>query len=239
MTSMSRYRQYCPVARAAEIFADRWTPLIVRELLAGVSHFNRIQRGLPGISRTLLSSRLQALQDAKVVARTVGEGPRATAYHLTAAGEALGSVIDGLGAWGARWAFGEPRPDELDPVLLLWKMHRRIHLARLPPGRVVVEFDFSGPRRARLWLVLRREEASVCLKPPGFDTDLEVSADLATFYCVWLGRTPWEAALRTGKVRIEGPRELARQFPRWLKWSPMANHVREAAAAAEAPATRR
>jgi DNA-binding HxlR family transcriptional regulator len=229
---MWRYRQYCPVARAAEIFADRWTPLILREMLAGMSHFNQIQRGLPGISRTLLSMRLQALEGAGVVSRSVGDGPRATEYRLTPAGEGLSGVVERLGQWGSRWAFGDPRPDELDPVLLLWKMRRRIHHHRLPPGRVVVEFEFTGKKRERLWMVLTREEASVCLKPPGFDTDLVVNADLATFYCVWLGRLPYDVAIRTGKLSLEGPTALVRQFPRWLKWSPMADNVKAAARAA-------
>ncbi|HET8647290.1 MAG TPA: winged helix-turn-helix transcriptional regulator [Vicinamibacteria bacterium] len=227
---MWRYRQYCPVARAAEIFADRWTPLIVRELLAGTSHFNQLQRGLPGISRTLLSTRLQSLEDAAVVVRRVGARPQSTEYRLTPAGEELAAVVESLGAWGARWAFGDPRPDELDPVLLLWKMRRRIHRARLPPGRVVVEFEFAGRRPPRLWLVLKREEASVCLKPPGFDSDLVVKADLSAFYQVWLGRLPLANALRSGQVRLEGPSALVRDFPRWLKWSPMFEHVRAAAA---------
>jgi DNA-binding HxlR family transcriptional regulator len=219
------------VARAVEIVADRWTPLILRELLAGVAHFNQLQRGLPGISRTLLSTRLQALEDAGVVCRTVGARPNSTEYRLTPAGEELGPVIDRLGAWGARWAFGDPRPDELDPVLLLWKMRRRIHLGRLPPGRVVLEFEFAARRPARLWLVLTRAEASLCLKPPGFDSDLVVKADLAAFYQVWLGRLPLSAALRSGTVRLEGPSALTREFPRWLKWSPMSEHVRAAVAA--------
>jgi DNA-binding HxlR family transcriptional regulator len=227
---MWRYRQYCPVARAAEIVADRWTPLIVRELLAGVSHFNQIERGLPGISRTLLSARLQSLEDAGVVRRVVGDRPRATEYRLTPAGSDLAGVVDRLGAWGSRWAFGDPRPDELDPVLLLWKMRRRIHLDRLPPGRVVVEFEFAARRRTRLWLVLKPEGASVCVKPPGFDPDLAVKADLATFYQVWLGRLPLAAAVRGGKVQIDGAPALVRRFPAWLKLSPMAEHVRAGAA---------
>jgi DNA-binding HxlR family transcriptional regulator len=225
-----RYRQYCPVARAAEILAERWTPLIVRELLAGAARFNQIERGLPGISRSLLSARLHALEDAGVVRRASGDRPGATEYRVTAAGLDLAGVIDRLGAWGSRWAFGEPRPDELDPVLLLWKMRRRIHLDHLPPGRLVVEFEFTARRKTRLWLVLKREEASVCVKPPGFDPDLVVSADLAVFYEVWLGRIPLAAALRGGQVRIDGAPALVRQFPGWLKLSPMAEHVRAAAA---------
>lgn len=229
---MGRYKQYRPVARAAEIFADRWTPLIIREMLAGSSHFNEIQRGLPGISRTLLSTRLRGLEDAEVVARHVGDRPRSTEYRLTPAGDELTAVVERLGRWGARWAFGDPRPEELDPALLVWKIRGRIHHKRLPPRRVVVEFEFSGKRRSHVWLVLKREEASVCLKPPGFDTDLLVTADLGVFYCVWLGRLPYANAIRTGQVRLEGPTQLVREFPRWLRWSPMADNVRSALASA-------
>src|SRR5687768_7880604 len=166
---MFRYRQYCPVARAAEIVAERWTPLILRELLTGSTRFNELERGLPGISRSLLSSRLRALEAAGIVSRSVGRGRNTTEYALTEAGTQLQQVIERLGRWGSRWAFGEPRPDELDPVLLLWKMRRRIHHDRLPAGRVVVEFELTARRTTRLWLVLKRGEASVCLKPPGFD----------------------------------------------------------------------
>src|SRR4029453_15585481 len=123
---MTEYRQYCPVARASEIIADRWTPLIVRELLAGSRHFNEIERGVPGISRSLLASRLRHLEDAGVAERRTSDRPNATEYYLTDAGRDLETVLDRLGAWGVRWAFGEPKPEELDPVLLLWKMHQRI-----------------------------------------------------------------------------------------------------------------
>lgn len=228
---MRSYRQYCPVARAAEIFADRWTPLIVREMLAGARHFNEIQRGLPGISRTLLSTRLQFLEENGVLRRLVGSGPHATEYQLKAAGEDLAEVVERLGRWGARWAFGDPRPQELDPVLLLWKVRRRVNLHLLPPGRVVVEFEFTGRRPRRLWLVLKPSEASLCIKPPGFDSDLVVRADLAAFYSVWLGRETLESTVRSRTVAIEGPPRLVRDFPRWLQWSPMAETVRAAKAA--------
>src|SRR4029453_19383254 len=131
-----------------------------------------------------LSTRLRGLEDAEVVARHVGDRPRSTEYRLPPAGDELTAVVERLGRWGARWAFGDPRPEELDPALLVWKIRGRIHHKRLPPRRVVVEFEFSGKRRSHVWLVLKREEASVCLKPPGFDTDLLVTADLGVFYCV-------------------------------------------------------
>jgi DNA-binding HxlR family transcriptional regulator len=223
---MSEYRQYCPVARASEIVADRWTPLILRELLAGSRHFNAIERGLPGISRSLLAGRLRLLEDAGVLVRRTGAQRNVTEYELTDAGHDLGDVIDRLGAWGVRWAFGDPKPEELDPVLLLWKMHQRIRRDRLPPARTTVEFDFRGPAGRRLWLVLEPREVSVCLKPPGFDPDLIVRAELTDFHRVWLNEIDYTAALRSGALRIEGPARLARQLPEWLMWSPMAHHIR-------------
>jgi DNA-binding HxlR family transcriptional regulator len=223
---MAEYRQYCPVARAAEIIADRWTPLIIRELLAGSRHFNAIERGLPGISRSLLASRLRCLADAGVVVRRRGAQANVTEYELSDAGRDLGGVIDRLGAWGVRWAFGDPKPEELDPVLLLWKMHQRIRRDLLPPVRTIVEFDFRGRCGRRLWLVLEPREISVCLKPPGFEPDLIVRAELSCFYRVWLGHIEYATALRSGDITVEGAPTRVREFPRWLMWSPMAHHVR-------------
>ena len=172
---MQKYKQYCPVARASEILADRWTPLIVRELILGSHRFNEIERGLPGISRSLLASRLRDLEDAGVVERLPGAQPKALAYHLSEAGRDLKTVIESLGAWGVRWAFGEPRPEELDAGLLIWRIHQRIDRELLPERRTVVEFDFTGPRGRRVWLLLEPREVSVCVTPPGFDSDLDRS----------------------------------------------------------------
>ena len=226
---MQKYKQYRPVARASEILADRWTPLIVRELIAGSHRFNEIERGLPGISRSLLASRLRILQDAGVVERVPGAQSKLPEYHLSEAGRDLKTVIEALGAWGVRWAFGEPTPEELDPGLLVWKIHQRINRDLLPEKRTVVEFDFTGPRGRRLWLLLEPREVSVCVTPPRFDPDLVVRADLAFFYRVWLGQISYDAALRCKGVVVEGPPALARQLPRWFMWSAMARFVRERA----------
>ena len=199
---MQKYKQYCPVARASEILADRWTPLIVRELILGSHRFNEIERGLPGIQS------------------------KSPEYHLSDSGRDLKTVIDAIGAWGVRWAFGEPRPEELDAGLLVWKIHQRINREMLPERRVVIEFDFTGPRGRRVWLLLEQREVSVCVTPPGFDADLIVRADLALFYRVWLGQVEFAAALRCGSVVIDGSPALARQLPHWLMWSPMARFVR-------------
>src|SRR5262245_27032300 len=158
---MEKYQQYCPVSRAAEILADRWTPLIVRELVLGSHRFNDIERGLPGISRSLLASRLRDLEDACVVERLPRAQSKLTEYHLTEAGRELKVVIEALGAWGVRWAFGDPRPEELDAGLLVWKIHQRIDRERLPETRTVVEFDLTGPGARRVWLLLEPPEGRV------------------------------------------------------------------------------
>jgi DNA-binding HxlR family transcriptional regulator len=229
---MGEYRQYCPVARATEIFADRWTPLVVRELLAGSRHFNELHRGLPRISRTLLAARLRHLEGCEIVERRAGARPNLSEYVLTDAGRELKGVIDSLGAWGARWAFGEPKPEELDPGLLLWKMHQRIHRERLPLKRTVVEFEFPKLRRRRLWLLLERREVSLCVKSPGIDSDLIVTADLSILYRVWVGHLEYRAALREGGILVSGLPALARELPRWLMFSPMAPIVRAECATA-------
>jgi DNA-binding HxlR family transcriptional regulator len=224
---MQRYRQYCPVARAAEILGDRWTLLIVRELIAGSRRFNEIERGLPGISRSLLSSRLRDLLRSGIVERLPGAGRNATDYHLTEAGRELKILIETMGSWGVNWAFGEPAPDEMDAGLLVWKIHQRIDRTLLPDRRTVVEFDFSGPKPQRVWLVLEPAEVSVCVTPPRFESDLIVRTSIPFFLQLWFGRMEFDAAIRCGGLVLDGPPHLARQFPGWLLRSPMARFVRE------------
>ena len=225
---MNLYGQYCPVARASEILADRWTLLIVRELLADIHRFNELDRGLPGISRGLLVDRLRRLERMGIVERRTDPDGQVVEYYLTLAGRQLQHVIDVLGGWGARWAFGDPGHTELDPVVLLWWMKRRVHLRRLPPARTVIQFDFRGGRTGRYWLVLERPDVSVCLQHPRFEIDLWVAADINAFYRVWLGRITLGEALRQNLVRLDGPPAVVRAFPRWFAWSPMAPAVRAA-----------
>lgn len=224
---MQKYRQYCPVARATEILGERWTPLIVRELILGSRRFNEIERGLPGISRSLLATRLRHLEDTGIVERLPGAHSKVVEYHLSDAGRDLKKVIEALGAWGVLWAFGDPHPDELDAGLLVWRIHQRINRGLLPERRTVVEFAFTGPRAKRVWLVLEPSEVSVCVTPPGFDSDVTVHSDLALFYRVWLGQIGFDAALRCGSLTVEGHPALVRQLPRWLMWSPMADLIRK------------
>jgi DNA-binding HxlR family transcriptional regulator len=224
---MHLYGQYCPVARAAEILADRWTVLIVRELLADVNQFNDLERGLPHVSRTLLTERLRRLERTGILVRRAAPRGKPTEYRLTQAGYELQKLIDLLGEWGARWAFGDPRPNELDPVVLLWWMRRRVCAESLGSRRVVIEFNFGGAKRT-YWLLIEPADVSVCIRHPGFDVDLIVSAEILAFYRVWLGRVTLSEAVRKGQVELSGTPADIRGFPGWFTWSPMADTVRAA-----------
>ena len=230
---MRAYGQYCPVAKAAEVLGDRWTLLVVRDLM-GVPerHFNDLARGLPGISRSLLAQRLQLLEREGIVERHAGGKGRATEYRLTVAGKEIQQIIEAMLEWGAQWAFGEPDETDLDPVLLLWWMRRGTRLDRLPPQRMVVQFDFQGARTGTYWLLMEPSDVSVCLKHPGFDVDLLVTADIAALYQVWLGRLSFAESVRDKRVRLDGVPALERAFPTWFAWSPAADAVRRAAAGA-------
>ncbi len=216
---MKTYGQYCPVARALEVVGDRWSLLIVRDLLLGDRGFNELERGLPGISRSLLAQRLRLLERGGVVTRELGEDRRSRAYALTEGGRELAPLIDAARIWGGRWAFEDPRPGEIDPAWLLTSMLRRRKSALLPRRRIVVEFQVRGGRRPHVWLVLDpRSGSEVCLKDPGFSVDLVISAEVRALFRVWLGRLPRAEAERRGLFAIEGTRELVRAFPAWFEW---------------------
>jgi DNA-binding HxlR family transcriptional regulator len=224
---MRGYGQYCPVAKSSEVLGDRWTLLIVREMLGGASGFNELQRGLPGISRSVLADRMRALERAEVIERRTGPKGRTLEYRLTPAGRDLQPVVQALGEWGATWAFTEPRAGELDPSLLIVWMARHVDRRRLPPDRTVVQFDFRDPKR-RFWMVLELIEVSVCLQHPGFDVDLAVVVDTTTLYRVYLGRAVLASALRGGRLTMSGPRTLQRGFGQWFTWSAFAPASRSA-----------
>jgi DNA-binding HxlR family transcriptional regulator len=224
---MRSYAQYCPVAKASEVLGDRWTLLIVREMLGGVSGFNQLQRGLPGISRSVLSDRMRRLERADVVERRTGPKGRTLEYRLTSAGRDLQPVVQAIGEWGATWSITEPRREELDPYLLIVWVARHVDHRQLPPDRTVVRFDFRKPKQ-RYWLVVEPSEVSVCLHHPGFDVDLEVEVDTSTLYRIYLGRADLGGAIRAGRLTLSGPRTLQRGFGHWFTWSAFAAASRSA-----------
>jgi DNA-binding HxlR family transcriptional regulator len=227
---MYKYGQYCPIAKAVEILGDRWTLLIVRDLLTGTCHFNDLERGLPGISRGLLADRLRRLERMGLVEKVeLADGRQRTAYYPTPAGRELQDVINSLLVWGAQWAFEEPEEQDLDPTLLMWWMRDRVCVDELPEHRVVIRFDFTGAKYEKFWLVLTREDVSVCLTDPGFELNVLVTADLSTFLQIWLGRVSYDEAVRDGRVEVDAGPRLAEAFPNWFAYSLAAPAVRAAA----------
>lgn len=220
---MRTYHQYCPVARASEILAERWTPIILRDMLGGASTFTEIAVGAPGISRTLLATRLRELQQAEVVYTTPNPTGRGSRYHLTEAGKDLGEVMIALGRWGERWI--ELAPEHLDHGMVLgsW-ITQFLARDRLPERRVVVQFDFWGPKKgARAWIIFDGERSEVCQTYPGFEVDLYVQAEPRALIEWHLGRITWGDALRGDRIRVQGPSKLARALPTWNHLSPAAH----------------
>jgi DNA-binding HxlR family transcriptional regulator len=208
---MTGYGQFCSMARAHELLGGRWTLLIVREILSGGRRFNDIRRGIPRVSRTILSERLQALVLAGVIARTDGaHGPE---YDITEAGGELASLVSALGIWGQRWLTREPANEDLDLAPLLVDMQRRVRFTALPKEPLVVRFEVRGHRPH--FMLLKRTEASLCRHNPGFPEPVCVRGPLAALAGWWRGDMSFVAAQRMGLV-IDGPRILARAFPNWF-----------------------
>jgi DNA-binding HxlR family transcriptional regulator len=229
------YGQYCPIARGAEIFAERWTPLIIRNLHLGCGSFSEILEGAPGLSRTLLSERLKHLEHLGVVMSAPKPDGRGHRYELTSSGHDLFRVCQSLGEWGARWL--EIAPENLDPFVALWSMCHALRRDRLPDRRVVIRFDFlvhrsalreggSGRQRPeRYWLLIERGDTEICKTNPGLDEDLFITADAEAFVKWHAGQLTWAQATRDGRIQLDGSPPLVRAFPSWNARSMFA-HIR-------------
>jgi len=214
------YGQYCPIARAAEILATRWTPIVLRNLLLGATTYTEIATGAPGIPRTLLTTRLRELERAGLVERQAHPSRRGWKYRLTSSGLDLHDVMLALGTWGERWL--ELAPEHLDPGVVLesWCRHY-LAVDRLPDRRVVARFDFPDrPRKAaQLWVIFHPDRAEVCRSNPGFEEDLVVTAGAEVLAEWHLGRTGWHDAIDSGRIVIDGPARLGRDLPTWNRRS--------------------
>jgi DNA-binding HxlR family transcriptional regulator len=209
------YGSFCPVAQGSEVVAQRWVPLILREIMVGYHRFNEIRHALPLISPSVLSQRLRTLEDDGVILRRTDQG--GASYHLTQAGEELRPVIEALGQWARRWVTRDYRQYELDPGVLMWSLRRHLVASEFPAGRTVVHFRLDGaPGNRRYWWVLvergSADEVDVCMADPGHPVTLTVSAKLRVLVDVLMHDVSLESALRQGEIRLEGDRQLARRF---------------------------
>lgn len=221
------YGQYCPLALATEVLGKRWTVLVISRLFDGCALFNEIHHGLPRISPSQLSQRLAELEHAGVVRRKKLKNQHGYSYHLTAAGKDLEDIVMQMAVWGQRWA-RDMTSDDLDPAFLAWSMHLRMHGAAMPPGRTVIEFELATAPKGyeRFWLINNDGNIDMCLKHPGFDTDLLVAAELQLFVEAWRGFRDLRKEISARRIRLTGPTTLKKEFPNWLMLSALAPYER-------------
>jgi DNA-binding HxlR family transcriptional regulator len=223
---MAGYADYCPIAVGVEVLGDRWTPLVIRELMVGATGFNEIHRGVPKMSRSLLSERLRMLERRGLVARTPADAGRSVRYELTPPGQALTPIVWALGHWAAEWVFGEPADEDLDGLSLIWRMHQYVTPQRLPATRTVVHVVLTGRGAAQAWLDMERSAVTVCKTDPGYDVDLAVQADTRQLQRWLLGLVPFRTLLTNGDARLLGPGRLTRAFPTWFNTTLFAEGLR-------------
>ena len=226
------YKQFCPLAMAAEVLCTRWTMLVLRELVAGSTRFYDLRRGVPRMSPTLLSQRLKDLEAAGIVERNEVKSEKGVfEYHLTEAGKELSPVVEAMGFWGQRWIETKQSLKNLDPSLLMWDMRRNLNPSPLPNGRTVIQFlyrELPASKRS-WWLVVEKDgEVDLCWSDPGFEVDLYVSTDLRTMTAIWMGLTT--VAKEREKIEMTGDQDIANKTQTWLGLSPFAVERKRAAA---------
>lgn len=215
---MHRYGQFCPIAKASEILAERWTLLVIREIAAGSHAFNDLRKGLPLMSPSLLSSRLKSLERGGLIVRSSSQSTGVN-YHLTEAGKELTPILWELGSWGHKWVRSDLSDDDLDPSMLIWDIHRTMNVEFFDPSmRYVIQFEFIDiyTRQRFWWLVIKDADVDVCIKDPGHSIDLIVSTKLKALTAVWMGDSKIKSAIRKGEINLEGERHLKSSISEWL-----------------------
>ena len=223
MSGSGSYGQFCPVAMASEVLCQRWTVLVLREMLCGTTRFNDLRRGVPRMSPSLLSKRLKELERAGVVVPVPNEAG-VVEYHLTEAGEDLRPIVMAMGFWGQRWVESQLSLKNLDPSLLMWDMRRNLDPRPLPPRRCTIKFQFPElvPARRCWWLVVEGATVDLCGFDPGFEVDVLVTASLRSMTAIWMGLAKLGRESAEGRVRIDGDPAMARDMGRWLRLSSFA-----------------
>lgn len=214
---MIDYGQFCPVSKTAQIIGEKWTLLIIRELLRGASRFNQIQRAMPRISPTVLNKRLGELQEHGVIERSRIPEQRGYEYHLTECGQELAPLVLHMAEWGMRWARSTMKDEELDVELLMGDICKRFDSARLPGRRAVIRFKFTDLNRyAEWWIKVKDDDVDLCMEDPGSEVDVYFTTDLRTLTEVWMGDLSLQNAQDGGQLQIVGSARILRNIRSWF-----------------------
>lgn len=218
---MKLYGQFCPLAQATQLLCEKWTLLVIRELIAGSTRFSELQKGVPLMSPTLLSTRLKQLVKAGVLIQKGNKGN--SLYHLTDAGKELKPIVELLGAWGHRWARSTLDPEDLDAGLLMWDMRRSIDASVFPEHRIVVQFQYPDAQKGAndWWLISENGSIDLCLNDPGYDINLLVKASLKAMTRVWICEQTFNDAVASSEIQVMGDPKLACNLQSWLRSSPL------------------
>lgn len=229
-----KYGQFCPIAKAAEVLGDKWSLLIVRELLMGANRFNVLQRGLGCISPTILTKRLNEMSDAGIVIKKKIQGQKGYEYFLTECGKELFPVIEQFRTWGMRWARGGMPESDLDPDLFMLYMERSIVHEKMIGNETIVRFRFTDISELNnWWLIVKSGTVDACISDPGKDIDVYITTDLRTMIELWMGEKSYKKAMASGELTVVGPKELTRNMSSWINNSifegiPPAKEIRQA-----------
>ena len=214
---MIDYGQFCPVAKATELIGERWTLLILRELVLGTHRFSDFQRALSRISPSLLAKRLKDLDKAGIIVKKSQQGRRGYEYYLTPAGKQLSPIIEHLAVWGMRWARGQLTEEELDVEFLMWEVQRRLDTEALPDGETVLCFIFEELSQFKSWwIVINGNNVDLCTENPGKDVDLYISSTVRSMVEVWEGNLALDIAQRKQLIKTQGNRQLIKTLPEWF-----------------------
>lgn len=225
-----QYNQFCPIAKASEVLGERWTLLILRELLMGGRRFGDLQRGLGLISPALLSSRLKALEAHGLVIRRASPGQRSQLYYPTPATDALMPTLIAMGEWGMVWARHTMRDADYDIDFLMFYLERSVVVEQLPGGHAVLRFRFTDlQEHADWWIIVEDGRIELCIKDPGRDVDVFLTCTVRTMHDVWTGDRSYADAIAAGDLIISGHPVLTRDIRAWLRPSVFADAPRAVA----------
>jgi DNA-binding HxlR family transcriptional regulator len=223
---MTSRTDYCPIAVGVDVLGDRWTPLVIRELMVGARGFNEIHRGIPRVSRTLLAQRLRELERRGLMTHESSQPGRSGVYALTPAGQALTPIVWAMGHWAAEWMFGDPSDEDCDGLSLIWRTHQYAIPAKLPETRTVVHLVLTGAGGAQGWLDIKRPGMTVCKDDQGLTVDLALEADTAQMHRWLVGLVPFRDLVANRHAHFLGPSRLAKAFPTWFDTTQFTHDLR-------------